>query len=223
MEMNVLIAASAIFAFIALLYLLSTIRHLRRRNLLRAGGSATFCAATGALGTAGILLFMSYLGYERLTAEQVVGVIEFSQSAPEEYTARLMVDGQLDRQLVLRGDEWQLDARVVIWKPPATILGLDPVYQLERLSGRFSSIDRERSEQRTVYALAEERPLDLWSMARKYPKFMPGVDAFYGTATYLPMADGARFRVTMSRDALIARPINDFAREAVGDWGQVEE
>jgi len=221
--MNVLIAASAILTLIAVLFLGSTIRHVRRGRLLRAGGSATSCAATAGIGTAGILLFMSYLGYERLTDEQLVGVIEFSQSAPEEYTARLMIDGQIDRLLTLRGDEWQLDARVVTWKPPATILGLDPVYQLERLSGRYSSVDRERSEQRTVYALAEERPLDLWSMARKFPKFAPGVDAFYGTATYLPMADRARFRVTMSRDALVARPINDFAREAVGDWGQVQD
>jgi len=121
--MNVLIAASAILTLIALLYLGSTVRHLRRRRLLRAGGSATFCAASGALGTVGILLFISYLGYERLTAEQLVGVIEFSQSAPEEYTARLMIDGQIDRLLTLRGDEWQLDARVVTWQPPATILG----------------------------------------------------------------------------------------------------
>lgn len=221
--MNVLIAASAILTLVALLYFGSTIRHLRRRRLLRAGGSATFCAATGALGTVGILLFVSYLGYERLTAEQLVGVIEFSQSAPEEYTARLMIDGQIDRLLTLRGDEWQLDARVVTWQPPATILGLEPVYQLERLSGRYSSIDREQTEQRTVHGLAEERPLDLWSMVRKFPRLTPGIDAFYGTATYLPMADGARFRVTLSRDALISRPINDQARKAVGDWGQVAE
>jgi hypothetical protein len=221
--MNVLIAASAILTLIAVLYLGSTIRNLRRRRLLRAGGSATFCAATGALGTVGIMLFISYLGYERLTAEQLVGVIEFSQSAPEEYTARLMIDGQLDRLLTLRGDEWQLDARVVTWQPPATILGLEPVYQLERLSGRYSSIDREQTEQRTVHGLAEERPLDLWSMVRKFPRLTPGIDAFYGTATYLPMADGARFRVTLSRDALISRPINDQARKAVGDWGQVAE
>jgi hypothetical protein len=221
--MNVLIAASAILTLIALLYLGSTIRHLRRRRLLRAGGSATFCAATGALGTVGILLFISYLGYERLTAEQLVGVIEFSQSAPEEYTARLMIDGQIDRLLILRGDEWQLDARVVTWQPPATILGLEPVYQLERLSGRYSSIDREQTEPRTVHGLAEERPLDLWNMVRKFPRLTPGIDAFYGTATYLPMADGARFRVTLSRDALISRPINDQARNAVGDWGQVAE
>lgn len=221
--MNGLIAASAILILIGLLFLASMVGHARRGRLLRAGGSATACAATAGIGTAGILIFMSYLGYERLTDEQLVGVIEFSRSAAEEYTARLMVDGQLDRLLALRGDEWQLDARVVTWKPPATILGLEPVYQLERLSGRYSSIDRERSEPRTVHGLAEERPLDLWNLARKFPKFAPGVDAFYGTATYLPMADGARFRITLSRDALIARPLNDAARNAVGDWGQVEE
>ncbi len=221
--MNVFTAASAILTLVGVLYLVSTVRYVRRGRLLRAGGSATACAASAGLGTAGILIFMSYLGYERLTAEQLVGVIEFTQSAPEAYEARLMIDGKIDRLMTLRGDEWQLDARVVTWKPPATILGLDPVYQLERLSGRYSDIERERSQQRTVFGLAEERPLDLWSLARNFPKLTPGVDAFYGTATYLPMADGARFRVTLSRDALIARPINDPARKAVGDWGQVAE
>ena len=221
--MTVLIATSAIFTIIALLFLRATVRHSRRGRPLRAGGSAVFCAATAALATAGVLLSMSYLGYERLTAEQLVGVIEFSRSAPEEYTARLMIDGEIDRLLTLRGDEWQLDARVVTWKPPATILGLEPVYQLERLSGRYSTVERERSEPRSVHALAEERPLDLWSLARNFPRLTPGIDAYYGTATYLPMADGARFRVTLSRDALIARPLNESAREAVGDWSQVAE
>jgi len=221
--MTVLIATSAIFTIFALLFLRATVRHSRRGRPLRAGGSAAFCAATAALATAGVLLSISYFGYERLTAEQLVGVIEFSRSAPEEYTARLMIDGKIDRLLTLRGDEWQLDARVVTWKPPATILGLEPVYQLERLSGRYSTVERERSEPRSVHALAEERPLDLWSLARNFPKLTPGIDAYYGTATYLPMADGARFRVTLSRDALIARPLNDSAREAVGNWSQVAE
>lgn len=221
--MNVLIAASAILTLIGLMFLVAMLRHVRRGRLLRAGGSATACAASAGLGVAGILMFISYLGYERLTDEQLVGVIEFSQSAPQEFTARIMIDGQIDRLLPLLGDEWQLDARVVTWSPPATILGLEPVYQLERLSGRYSSIDRELSEQRTVHGLAEERPLDLWSLARKFPRLAPGIDAYYGTATYLPMADGARFRVTLSRDALIARPINDQARSVVGEWGQVAE
>ena len=37
---------------------------------------------------------------------------------------------------------------------------------------------------------------------------------------YLPMAAGARYEVRLSRDALIARPVNDAAHAAVGDWGE---
>ena len=60
--------------------------------------------------------------------------------------------------LTLRGDEWQMDARVVNWKPPATLLGLDPIYQLDRLSGRYSDIMTRVNEQRTVHALSDDRP-----------------------------------------------------------------
>ena len=63
--MNVLIAVSAILTLIALLLSGRNDAHLRRGRLLRASGSAAAFAATGAVGTAGILLFMSYLGYEQ--------------------------------------------------------------------------------------------------------------------------------------------------------------
>ena len=221
--MNGLVAISIALTLVALLFFGASVRQTRRGRLIRATGSVVGGATTALLATAAVLLFVSYLGYERLTAEQLVGSIQFDRSGPDEFTARLMLEGRLDRLLQLRGDEWQLDARIITWTPPATILGLEPVYQLERLSGRYSSIERERSEPRTVHALAEERPLDLWSVARRFPRFAPGVDAYYGTATYLPMADGARFRVTLSRDALVARPANELAREAVGEWGQTPE
>lgn len=172
------------------------------------------------MGSVSILLAFSYFGYGRLVDEQLVGRIEFSQSAENLYTARVMIEDQADRILTLRGDEWQMDARVVTWKPPATLLGLDPIYQLDRLSGRYSNISDERSRERTVHALSEELPLDVWRVARRFPALLPGVDAIYGTATFLPMADGAKFEVTMSRTALLARPANDAARAAIGSWGQ---
>lgn len=221
--MAVLVAAAVVLLIIALLNLRPIFSNLRRGRFIRATGSAAISASSAALATAIVLLCMSYLGYERLTAEQAVAMIEFTQEGADEYTARLMLDNKLDRLLPIRGDEWQLDARVLTWKPPATILGLDPVYQLERLSGRYASVDRELTEPRTVHSLAEERPLDLWNLAREYPAYTPGIDAFYGTATYLPLADGARFSVTLSRDALIARPVNEQARRAVGSWGSKQE
>ena len=217
--MNLLLTLSAVFTVIALYFVFSMTRHARRRRPVRATRSLAGGAVSGCAGAASIMLAFSYYGYGRLIDETLVSRIEFTEFAPGEFTARVMIDGKTDRLLDLRGDEWQIDARVVNWKPPATLLGLDPIYQLDRLSGRYSDIDDEMTEDRTVHALSDEITLDVWRVARKFPVLMPGVDAYYGTATYLPMADGARFEVTLTRTALIARPVNDAAREAVGDWG----
>ncbi len=218
--MNLLLTASTVFTIIAVYFVFSMFRHARRRRPVRATRSLAGGVVSGAIGSASVLLAFSYYGYGRLVDETLVSRIEFSQTAPGEYIARVMVDGRADRLLTLRGDEWQMDARVINWKPPATMLGLDPIYQLDRLSGRYSDIGDEMSQQRTVHALSDELPLDVWYVARKFPILMPGVDAHYGSATYLPMADGARFEVTLSRTSLVARPSNEQARTAVGEWGR---
>jgi hypothetical protein len=218
--MNLLLLLSTVFTAIALYFVFSLCRHVRRRRPIRATGSLAAGVVSGVAGSAAILLAFSYYGYDRLVAEQQVSRIEFSESAPGEYTARVMINGKQDRFFELRGDEWQMDARVVTWKPPVTLLGLDPIYQLDRISGRYADIDDERTAQRTIYALSDELAFDVWRVARRFPLLMPGVDAYYGTATYLPMADGAQFDVSLSRTALIARPVNEPAREAVGMWEQ---
>ena len=216
--MTLLIALSAVFALLAMFFLGRTVRCTRRGRILRAGGSGISFAVCAVLATAAILLAVSYFGYERLTAEQTVSRIEFVQTGRNEYQARLMVEGEPDRLFALRGDEWQMDARLVTWKPPATILGLDPIYRLERLSGRFTDIGREQNEARTVHELSPPQLMDVWYVARRFPALAPGIDAYYGSATYVPMADGARFEVSVSRNALIARPANAAARTAVGQW-----
>lgn len=165
-----------------------------------------------------MLIAISYYSYERLTAEQVVATVAFRQTGRDLYQARLMVDGEHDRTFELRGNEWQMDARLVTWKPPVTILGLEPIYRLERLSGRYTDIGREQNESRTVYSLAEPLAVDVWTVARRFPLLTPGIDAHYGSATYAPMADGARFEVSLTRDAVIARPANAAASAALGRW-----
>lgn len=218
--MNLLLSISVISVALLLYFIVSMTRHARRRRPIRATRSLAGGVASGVVGGASMILAFSYYGYGRLIDEQLIGQVEFTQVADGEYRARVMIDGQTDRLFTLRGDEWQMDARVINWKPPATLLGLDPIYQLDRLSGRYSSISEELTEERTVYALSDELPLDVWRVAREFPLLMPGVDAYYGTATYLPMAHGARFEVTLSRTALLARPVNEAARNAIGDWAQ---
>ena len=216
--MSSLIAGGLLFALLTLLFVGRTLGSLRRRRFGRATLSSAGCIGSAGIALAFALLLYSYVSYQRLTAEQVVAELEFTRVAPYEFRARLMVPDGRDRFFLLTGDEWQLDARVISWQPPATILGLDPIYRLDRLGGRYAEVDRERSEPRTAYQLSPSPALDLWRVARRYPLLAPGVDAYYGSATYLPMADGARYEVSLSRDALVARPANEAAREAVGNW-----
>lgn len=217
--MNVLVAIAAAAGLVALFFLSRTVSCTRRGRLLRAGGAGVSGIASAAIAAAAAMLAISYYSYERLTAEQVVATVAFRQAGPDVYQARVMVDGEHDRTYELHGNEWQMDARLVTWKPPITVLGLDPIYRLERLSGRYSDIERERTESRTVYPLSEPAALDVWTVAQRFPAATPGIDAHYGSGTYVPMADGARFEVSLSRDALIARPANAEARTALGVWG----
>jgi len=202
----------------ALLFFGRTVRCTRHGRFLRAGSSCVSGLISASIAAAAILLTLSYYSYERLTAEKIISSIEFRAIGRDTYQARLLIPDQQDRLFELRGDEWQIDAQLINWKPHVTIFGLDPIYRLERLSGRYTAIDRERTERRTVHQLSDENPADLWRLARRYPLLLPGVDAYYGTATYVPMADGARYDISLSRDALIARPANAAAERALGHW-----
>ena len=217
--MTLLIIVSSMFGILTLFFLARMIHCVRRGRIVRAGGSCISCCISAALCGVGVVLLFTVFGYARLIEERPVSRIEFRRVSPQEFQARLMITGEEDRFFTLRGDEWQMDAKILTWKPPATILGMDPMYQLDRLSGRYSEVDRELSEVRTVHSLAPTIPVDMWKLARRFPMLAPGVDAYYGTATFVPMADGARYEVSLSRDALLARPANDRAREAVGSWG----
>lgn len=216
--MTLLLAICGTFVALSLYFLARTFSCVRRGRYVRAGGSTLSFIASAAILSAAAVLAFSYYSYSRLTDEQLVATLEFRGVAPHEFQARLMLEGQRDQFFNLKGDEWQIDARLVNWLPPLTILGLDPIYRLERLSGRYSEIDQEQSEARTVHALGRALPIDVWTVAQRFPMLAGGIDAYYGTATYVPMADGARYEVSLSRDALIARPANDAAQNAVSSW-----
>jgi len=216
--MGWLFGISFIAAFLTLHFLSRTAVSVRRGRIVRACGSGVLGLTSAAFLGAGAILLLSYLGYGRLIEEQHVASVEFRQVSADEFQARLTIPGAEDRFFIIRGDEWQMDARIITWQPPMTILGLDPIYELDRLSGRFAEIDREQAEVRTVHSLAPALPTDLWRIARRFPLLTPGIDAHYGTATFVPMANGARFDVALSRDALIARPANESAESAVGNW-----
>lgn len=208
-------AVALVVAVFGGLLLILACQRLVRGRLLAAGGSLVMGVLLLAIAGLFFLVSMNLHTYARLTYERPVAEIVFEARGPQRYRATLMAmpEGQM-QMFVLAGDEWQLDARVLKWKGWANLLGLDAQYRLERVSGRYRDIEQERHDERTVYGLSENPGVDLWRMSTQYPKWLPIVDAVYGSATYMPMADGARYQVSITQSGLIARPLNPAAESA---------
>lgn len=207
------IAAAGVF-FLGL----SGARLRRRRRLAAARSGLAGCATLG-LGGLLVAAALNLYTYQRLTYEQPVASLSFEQVAQQRYRARIDPAGDRPpRSYELGGDQWELDARVLKWHAPANLLGLNAQYRLERLTGRYASAAEENSRPGTAHDLVASRGLDFWRLTRRYQRWMPLVDAEYGSAAYLPMADGARYTVSLTQSGLIARPENDAARAAVARW-----
>jgi hypothetical protein len=212
-------AVVILLAVFGVLLLALACQRLVRARLLAAGGSALGGVVLLAVAAVLFLLSLNLHTYGRLTHEQPVAEIVFEGRGPQRYRATLaqVPSGEM-QMFILAGDEWQLDARVLKWQGWANLLGLDAQYRLERVSGRYRDIEQERHAERTVYALSENPGLDLWTLSVDYPRWLPFVDAVYGSATYLPMAEGARYEVSITQSGLVARPLNDAAKTAAGSW-----
>jgi hypothetical protein len=207
-----------VFAVVGLLLLLMSLRRFRVMNV----GSGMFAGISAAvfllLAAAAFLISANLRTYQRLTAEQPAGEIEFSRIAPSQFNAVLTYPNGTAAYFFLRGDEWQVDARILKWRAAVNLAGFDTAFRLDRISGRYTNIEDEKSQPRTVYALNPPDALDVWELAHRYHSFIPWFDALYGNATFLPMADKASFQIDVTQSGLIARPSNQAAKDAVAAW-----
>lgn len=209
---GLLVATSVFFGLLCL-------ARLRQRRLLAAGRAGVSAGVAGAAALAVIALAANLYTYQRLSAERPLAELSFHQISPQHFRVVLSRPGMPNRTARLVGDEWRIDARVLKWRPAANLLGFDALARLERLSGRYRNI--AQANHKSHRAIALQTAADGWSAwraAHYLPRWLAPVDARYGSATYLPMADDARYRVTLSQSGLVARPINAAARRATRRW-----
>jgi hypothetical protein len=211
-----LLAVGALLAGLASVVI--GLKRLRRRRLASGTAHCGLGAAWLLVATALIGAAINMFSYHRLSGESAVATLSFRQLEPQRFAATLEVRGETGQVFELFGDEWQLDARFLKWKPYATLLGHEPLYRLDRLSGRFRRVADQRVHRPSAYDLGSDAGVDVWSLAQDYGHWLPWVDAYYGTATFLPMVDGGRYTVTASHSGLLARPHNKPATNAVLRW-----
>ena len=215
---SLLVAIAGSGGVIALLLAIAAVRRMRDWEFRRGSVYLVGAAMVAALGVGGAMLAASLHTYSRLTHEQEAARAVLRALGPQRFELLLVREGEPSRRYELRGDEWQIDARVLKWRGLGVLLGFDTVYRFDRLAGRYANNDQERKAPRTVHALAAEGALDSWQLLKTYHKYLPVADALYGSAAYVPMADGAQYAVNVSATGLLIRPLNDAAKQAVGGW-----
>ena len=207
-----------LFALVGILCLFAAARRIRRRRVF--GG--VLIGATALvfilLSAVAALIAANLVTYQRLSFEQPAGELQLTRTGDREFNAVLTYPSGEHANFALRGDEWQIDARVLKWHAFANLMGFDSAYRLDRIGGRYTRLEDERSQPRSVYSLNQPQRIDLWDLVHRYHSWVPWMDALYGSATFLPMADGALYEIKVSQSGLVARPLNQAARDAVAGW-----
>jgi hypothetical protein len=163
--------------------------------------------AVSAAGLAAALVAVGIRGYEAFTRETVAARITVAPSGAQRFDARVKFPDGREEGFVLAGDELYVDAHILKWKPVANVLGLHTAYELDRIAGRYRSVEQERKGLRTVYPLAAPRVVDLFDLRGKHAWLGPLLDAEYGSASYVPVSKPAELEVRVSTSGLLIREV----------------
>jgi hypothetical protein len=200
-----LVIAAALFAACGLLAAVAGIVAVLEARPLRFAFRMLAGALLLSLATLASTIAVGFQGYRMLTREVVAAHITVRPVAAQRFAATIRFTDGRARTFELAGDELYVDARILKWKPVAQLFGLHTAYELDRLAGRYHSVQQERSATRTIYPLGEEKPFDLFSLRRRYAFLSPLLDAEYGSATFVPVTKPTEMELRVSNTGLLLR------------------
>jgi hypothetical protein len=215
-------AAPLVVAVAGLGLLLTGFGHLFGGRPGRASGHVLVGAPFAIAGLAAGLLGFNMQTYARLTHEGPVA--EVSVKLIDEASGRYAVTvHRLDETnsttiCQLQGDEWLISGRVQKWKPWANVLGLDSTYSLDQLSNKYFTAERGNGKVITSCDLNGPPPQVNQFVPPSWLSWLTNkaytLDRRFGDANYMPLADGAAYRVVITQSGFNSEPANDIAQKA---------
>lgn len=199
--------AAIAFGIAGVVLLFRGIAALRRARPLRfalgtLSGLLLLSCALIAVGLA-----MGLQGYQAFTREEIAARLTIEPLGAQRFTATILFADGREEVFELAGDEVYVDAHILKWHPYANLIGVHTAYELDRLAGRYRGLEEERSAPRTVHALAQDKPVNLFELRRRHEFLAPLVDAQYGSATFVPADKPAEFDLLVSTTGLLMRKV----------------
>ena len=147
------------------------------------------------LGALAGTVSVGMLGYRALTREDVAARITVKPAGAKRFEAMFRFADGRQATYQLAGDELYVDAHILKWHPYANMIGLHTVYELDRVAGRYADLASERTEERTVHRLGQEKAVDLFHLRRRFSLLRPLVDAEYGSASFVAVTQPAELEL----------------------------
>jgi hypothetical protein len=201
-----MLAVAGVFGLLAIAFAVSGWRALRGARVLALGARTLSALLFLALAVLCVVLVGATQGYRALTREEVACEVRVEPTGWQSFRARFTFPDGHQAVHDLKGDQLYVDAHILKWKPWANLLGLHTAYELDRVAGRYSSLEDERDKPRTVASIATIKDLDLFDLRRRYATLALLVDADYGSATFVDVHSPTVWEVRVSTTGLLARP-----------------
>ena len=144
--------------------------------------------------------------YDQFDAEYPIARIEFKKLDHQRYLAELRTTDPCNkREFLIQGDQWQLDASFIKWQGPAVLLGFKSRYRLDRLSGRYRSLEDQNTRPTSAHGLSPEVWFDIFAHQELDGESSFLVDTVFGSSVYLDINTSSIYTIYRTEDALIAK------------------
>jgi hypothetical protein len=205
--MTLVDGVAIVSAILALFFLLASASSLRERHW--ASGFVTLLLGT-TLFLAGLLfgaISVGTEGYRPLGGDEVAVTVTAERMAGDSILARFTFEGGLSRTYRLAGDELEIEAHVLRWRPLVSALGLEPEYELSRVSSRYRNRADDETKPRTVLSLAVQKPVDFFDLATRFAFLEPLLEHEFRLSTFTPGRTSGTYDVHVTVSDLLIRPV----------------
>jgi len=161
-----------------------------------------------ALGALAGMIAFGIQGYQTLTREEIAAHISVSPVAPQRFAATFRYPDGRVANFMIAGDEIYVDAHILKWQPLANLFGLHTAYELDRVGGRYHDIKQERTAERSLHSLSQDKPVNLFGLRQRHTLLAILLDAKYGSATFVPVTQAAELELRVSTTGLLIRETN---------------
>ncbi len=200
--------AGVVSGLIALLLFFLLIKRLRnrRKKLFVCFIHFLIVIIFALISTIFMLLYAGLKGYEHFTYNKPILSVECSLKQDDSFVLKFIpLDGKESQARFYRvkGQQFVIEGHIIKWENFFVTVGMKPLYQVTRLTGRYVSINDEKEKERSVYEIEEETMLWRWLM--QYGEKIPGIDAVQGISSFKDAVENKKLTVYITHNAFVIK------------------